>query len=81
MPGGVATKNFLFIKVAILNFKMASFEKGSLQKWTLSGMIILIIMVFIIFLYYEINANNTRKLIVIFMAYPMLIKDEENVEI
>jgi len=43
-------------------------------------MVILIIMVFIISLCYEINVNTTRKLIVIFMAYPMLIKDGENVE-
>jgi hypothetical protein len=40
----------------------------------------LAVMDFIIFLCYEINVNNTRKLIVIIMAYPMLIKDGRNVE-
>ena len=43
-------------------------------------MMVLIVMVFIIVLCYEINVNNTSKLIVIFMAYPMLMKDCENVE-
>jgi len=43
-------------------------------------MIVIIVMVFIIFLCYEINVNNTRKFIAIFMAYPMLIKDGDNVE-
>ena len=38
-----------------------------------AGIILLIVMVFIIFLCYEINVNNIRKLIVIFMAYPIYI--------
>jgi hypothetical protein len=42
-------------------------------KMDTAGIILLIVMVFIIFLCYEINVNNIRKLIVIFMAYPIYI--------
>ena len=44
-------------------------------------MIILVVMDFIIFICYEINVNNTRKCIVIFMAYLMLIKDRKMLKI
>jgi hypothetical protein len=58
---------------AILKFKMATLINWEFfvarHKFCYSTL--LIVMALIIFLYYEINVNNIRKLIVIFMAYPI----------
>ena len=62
MPG----HNIVFVhQGGHLEFQNGVIRIRSLHKWTLFGMIILIVMVFIIFLWNEITSSNTRKLIVI----------------